>query len=85
MSDILKDTSKTYCWTPISNIVLGMHSNRFETLSQISRVVVITLKDTNTNFDLAVSWCVNTNKSLADVHRFSLLQLALSQISICFP
>ena len=37
------------------------------------------LEDTNTEFDVALSWCVNVKNSLANVHGFSPFQLALSQ------
>ena len=38
-----------------------------------------TLEDTNTYFELALSWCANAKNSLTNVYDFSPFQLALVQ------
>ena len=45
----------------------------------LSEMLGKTLEDHNTDFKLALAWCVNTNNSLANVHSFSSFQLALCQ------
>ena len=42
------------------------------------------LEESNIDISLALSWCVNTENSLANVHGFSSLQLTLGQFQI-FP
>ena len=45
----------------------------------LSEMLDKTLEDHNTDFELALAWCVNTKNSLANVHGFSPSQFALGQ------
>ena len=45
----------------------------------LSEMLDKTLEDHNTDFELALVWCVNAKNYLANVHSFSPFQLALGQ------
>ena len=59
--------------SPFSNGLVERHN------LILSEMLDKTLEDHNTDFELALAWCVNAKNSLANVHGFSPFQLALGQ------
>ena len=59
--------------SPFSNGLVERHN------LILSEMLDKTLEDHNTDFELALAWCVNRKNSLANVHGFSPFQLALGQ------
>ena len=59
--------------SPFSNRLVERHN------LILSEMLDKTLEDHNTDLEVALSWCVNAKNSLANVHGFSPLQLALGQ------
>ena len=59
--------------SPFSNGLVERHN------LILSEMLDKTLEDHNTNFELALAWCVNAKNSLANVPGFSPFQLALGQ------
>ena len=59
--------------SPFSNGLVERHN------LILSEIIDKTLEDHNTDFELALAWCVNAKSSLANVHSFSPFKLALGQ------
>ena len=59
--------------SPFSNGLVERHN------LILSEMLDKTLEDHNTDFELALAWCVNAKNSLANIHGFSPFQLALGQ------